>query len=441
MNRFPYLLTGSVSPSLIDKLGPIMLVKGDGIYLYDENKKQYIDAMAGAWVVNTGHGRKDIAKAISDQAKDLGFVLHEGYVSEPSTRLAKEVLNLFPSKFDSIMFASGGSESIESAIKAIKQYLWIKKDISRTKIISREHSYHGATFAAMTATGILGWKRCFGKGIPGIRHVPQPYCFRCKWNSLNGIGCKCNKECIKETIRIIENEGPETIAAFIAEPVSMSAGTAIPPLDYWYTINEVCKKNGIKMILDEIITGFGRTGEWFGFEKFGIDPDIVVIGKGLSGGYTPISGIVVSKEISETLNSVGFIHGYTYSGHPISCAGALANLKILREEKLIQTVTEKGYYLKQQLEKKLKKFPNIGEIRTCGLMGTIELVKERGSSERISNTQFGDLLKLALANAGVLTRVGVQINLGLPFIVTKDQIDELAEKIEFAIFNTTKDMI
>ena len=430
------LWSASISGDLLSRIGPLNIAYGNRVFLYDTNGKQYFDAMSGAWVVNTGHGRKEIADAMQEQAMRFGYILQEGYVNEPAQNLAEKIIQMLPGKITNCLFACGGSESIESAVKAVKQFYFMEGNYKKNKILSRQHSYHGATFGAMTFTGITGWRYPFGKGVPGARYTPHPYCYKCVHK--NDVTGTCDLYCVTEMKKIIQAEGADTIAAFIAEPVSMSAGTAIPPREYWKEVTKLCHENNIFIILDEIITGFGRTGRWFGYEQWNIDADIIVLGKGLTGGYAPLSALTVSNTIYERLFTPGFVHGYTYSAHPIGCAAALKNLMILEDEKLVESVFEKGIYLKQLLEETISKYSFVGEIRTFGLLGTIELVKNKETKERMP-ALFADDIKLSLLNHGVITRVGNQINLGPPFIITYREIEDLCWRIDCALSQIRKE--
>lgn len=391
--------------------------------MYSVDGKRYYDGMSGAWVVNAGHGRSEIADAMHEQAKRLAFVLVEGYANIPAIELAERLAALAPGGLNRVFLASGGSEAVESALKLKRQYFLFRDGKPRYKVLSRRLSYHGATFGAMAVTGFDGWRWPFAPHVPGAKNVPHPYCYQCEFGLRYP---DCTLECVKALERTIIKEGPESVGALIAEPVSMSAGTAVPPPEYWKAIRDICDKYGILLIADEIITGFGRTGRWFGLEHWGVTPDILVVGKGLTSGYAPLSAMIVREDIAEVLDDQGFAHGFTFCGHPVACTAALKNIAILQEENLVERAAVMGRKMKQWMAELLDDHPLVGETRTFGLLGTVDLVADKETRERLPGAQDkADALRLRLLEHGLACRVGVQILLGPPLVVKEEELQDM----------------
>lgn len=245
-----------------------------------------------------------------------------------------------PGDLTRVFFTCGGSEAVDSALKLVRPYFVFKDKKPRYKVLSRRLSYHGATFGAMAVTGFESWRWPFSPHVPGVRSIPHPYCYKCEFGLQYP---SCSLRCVEEVERTIEQEGPESIGAIIAEPVSMSAGTAVPPAEYWPAVRRLCDKYGILVIADEIITAFGRTGKWFALEHWGVIPDIMVVGKGITSGYAPLAAMIVRDKIARELDEQGYIHGFTYSGHAVSCAAALKNIEILEKEGLVERAGALGH--------------------------------------------------------------------------------------------------
>jgi putrescine aminotransferase len=422
-----YLWTAGMPWEWIEQMGPVVFQKGKDSCLYSIDGKRYYDGMSGAWVVNIGHGRTEMAEVMNQQAKELAYVLVEGYANIPAIQLAEKVANLISGNLNRVFFTCGGSEAVESALKVARQYFVFRDKKPRYKILSRRLSYHGATFGAMGVTGFEGWRWPFSPHIPGIRNVPHPYCYKCEFD-LNYPSCTL--QCVQTIEQIIEQEGPENIGVFIAEPVSMSIGTAVPPKEYWQSIRNLCNKYGILLVADEIITGFGRTGEWFALNHWGITPDIILLGKGIASGYAPLAAMIVKEEIAKVLDKQGFIHGFTYSGHPVACAAALKNIEIIENENLVMQANKKGKFLKQLMTEILDGHPLVGETRTFGLLATIELVVNKQTKERIpGGYDIANKLKLYLLDHGLTCRVGSNILLGPPLIIKEEELYEIIKII------------
>ncbi|MEA2514568.1 MAG: hypothetical protein QOJ59_4055 [Thermomicrobiales bacterium] len=356
---------------------PLVLVRGDGSTVWDDQGNAYLDLLAGIYSVNAGYGRKRIVQAMTAQAEFLPFVNPFGYTSVPAAVLADRLAELAPLGGNArVFFTSGGSESVESALKLAKQYQTLRGFPHRWKTLSRRGAYHGTTMGALSVNGLSGARAPFGPLVPGARHVPMSHRYRCPY-------CKdaatCNLMCFEEIERTVAFEGPEQIAAIITEPVQ-NAGGCIPPgsMEYFKKIRELCDRTGILMIMDEVICGFGRLGELFGSTYFGVEPDIITAAKGITSSYAPLGAVLVRKSVADVFNEgPGFLHGLTFGGHPVACAAALANLDIMLEEDLPGRAKATGSYLRNELESAFANHPNVGDIRGAGLFLGVELVADR----------------------------------------------------------------
>ena len=319
----------------IREYGPKILVKGEGTRVFDIDGKEYIDAMSILWVVNAGHGRKEIMDAMYEQMQKISYVsLFGGYFSEPAIKLAKKLVDITPSNLDSVFFATGGSEAIETAIKLARQYHKIRGKKDKYKVIGRWEAYHGVTYGALSVSGIRQNRNLFEALVPGFLHVPPPYCYRCPFNKKYP---ECNLECANQIENTIRNEGPNTVSAVVIEPVMSALGSVPPPEGYLKRVREICDEYDVVLIIDEVNNAFGRVGdELFASLKYNIQPDIMTLGKGITSGYAPLSAAVVSKKISSVFDKWMFVHGLTFGGHPVSTAASLANIEIMEREKLPQ---------------------------------------------------------------------------------------------------------
>ena len=376
-------------PREMETEGAHVVVAGDGWWITDDRGHRLIDGFAGLWCVTVGHGRPEIIAAVREQMETLEyFTTFHGQSHPRAIELAEKLCSMFPREYrlDHVMFSSGGSEANETSIKLVRLYWAMRGEERRTAIIARHHGYHGLTIATMTATGIMPMRWNFGPEAPGFAHVAAPYCYRCE---LGKTYPSCRLACADELELLIEREGAETIAAFIAEPVLGAGGIIPPPDDYFPRIREICDRHGILLILDEVVTGFGRTGTMFGFERYRVRPDVVTLAKGITSGYLPLGASVVSDEIYQTIsaklpNQMPISHGFTYMGHPTCCAAALANIAIIERERLPENSADVGAYLQGRLREVLGGFDSVGEIRGVGLMIGIELVADKATRRGFS---------------------------------------------------------
>jgi adenosylmethionine-8-amino-7-oxononanoate aminotransferase len=398
--------------------------RGDGALLYDVQGREYIDGISGLWVVNAGHGRREIAQAYADQAARLGYASTMTYTTTPAVELASKLAELTPGDLSRVFFASGGSEAVETAVKIAKQVQAMRGFPRRYKIIARRRSYHGMTHGAMslTATRNETW---FGPFMYGVYHVPHPDRYRSDFG-LEG------EEADLAAARYVEQEiisqGPDTVAAVIGEPISSAAGMHVPSPKYWQTLREICDRHGVLLIADEVINGFGRTGTMFATEQFGFVPDIMTMAKGLSSGYAPIAAAIVRDQVYDVFkeNKDAIMgHLLTFGGHPAACAAALKNLEIFEREDLVGQSAEKGTYLLKQLAE-LRSHPTVGDVRGRGLFAAIDLVKNKETRESWGKgAGFTARLGELAMERGLISRVWDVMHFAPPLVTSKEKIDRM----------------
>jgi 4-aminobutyrate--pyruvate transaminase len=415
--------------------GPLVMVRGEDVYLWDSDGKRYIDAFAGLWNVNVGHGRAELADAATAQMREVAFVpTFFGLASPAAIELAARLAELFPDPLNHFQFTSGGAESNETALKMARYYWWLKDQPDKVKILSRNMAYHGIAMGALAATGIPSYFEGFGPRMPGFLHLTPPYAYR------HGEGMSEDEfvaALVKELEETIEREGAETIAAMIAEPVQGAGGVVVPPDSYWAAIAPVLAKNNILLIFDEVICGFGRTGTMFGMQQYGVVPDIVSFAKGVTSGYIPLGGVGVSDEIADTLSTPDrmFMHGFTYSGHPVACAVALPNLDIIERERLPENAARGGAYLLDALHERLDDHPNVGNIRGKGLMLFVEVVADKATKAKLdpSLNASGRLTKLTRERGIIVRPVNDGVAISPPLTIQQPELDAIADAIHESV--------
>lgn len=420
------------------KLGRIypLITHGEGVYLYDERGKRYIDGSGGALVVNIGHGRKEILQRMADQMGKVGYVHGTQFTTQSIEEYAEALGNILPNGLEKIYFLSGGSEAVEAAIKLARQYYLESGQSQRWRVVARWHSYHGNTLGALSLTGRIGARRPYLPLLIDFPHFPPPYCYRCPFGLIYP---GCELECAKALEHVIQMEGSETISAVILEPIiGATIGAVVPPDGYLSSIKKTCERHGILFIDDEVMAGMGRTGEWFAVQHWDVCPDIMVLGKGMSGGYFPLSAVITKTEVVDLLKerAGGFVHGHTFSHHPVACAVGLAALQFMKQGKLVEQCAGRGEYLLKRLEE-LKSFRFAGDVRGRGLMTAIEFVKDQRTkepfpraekfTERMIDLAFGNGLVLYPGTGFVDGVNGDMVMIGPPLIIEEGQIDEIID--------------
>jgi len=415
---------------------PFVWVKGRRSTLIAADGREYLDGLSCLWNVNVGHGRKELARAAAAQMEELAFA--SGYIGHsniPAVRLAEKIASLCYGSVSRFFFATAGGESIDSAIKTARFHWIANGKPTKTKIIAREFGYHGVTIGAMSATGIPAFWPMFGGKLPDYVHIPSPYPYRFKSDDTSvtpGVAAANLLE------RAILAEGADTVAAFIAEPVQGAGGLIVPPDDYFPRIRAICDKYDVLFIADEVITGFGRTGRWFGLGRYGVEPDMVTFAKGVTSGYIPLGGAGLSDRVYESIASappqMKWMHALTYSGHPTACAVALANIDIIERENLVEVAAGQGEHLMESLES-LDSLDHVGEIRGLGLMAGIELVEDRETRKPFDpSLKVGEHLVRECAKRGLISRVrGDTYLLAPPFVITDDEIERIVDILGEAI--------
>ena len=354
-----------------------MFVRGEGAMLHTADGRSYIDGLSALWNVNIGHGRRELAQAAAKQMETLAYAsAYAGFTNEPAIRLAEAIVSRAYPNSAAVYFTTAGAESNESAFKTARYYQKRVGKPEKVKIISRRYGYHGVTMAAMSATSLPGYQKMFGPLVPNFVQVAPPYPYRWAGNG------DCGIEAADAVEAMIEAEGADTVAAVIAEPVMGAGGVIVPPPTYFPRLREICDRHGVLLIADEVITGFGRTGRWFALGHWGVQPDIVSFAKGVTSGYLPLGGIILSDRVHRTLEDAPmderYMHAATYSGHPTCCAVGLANIGIIEREGLVERSAVMGRKLLAGLET-LRALPNVGDVRGLGLLAAVELVADQGS--------------------------------------------------------------
>jgi adenosylmethionine-8-amino-7-oxononanoate aminotransferase len=420
--------------------------RAEGIYMWDQTGKEYIDACSGAVICNIGYGNPRIAKAIAEQSGDTFFAYRIHFENEPAVRLAMELVEHSAPHLNRVFYVSGGSEAVESAMKLCRQYFYNTGQGSRSVFISRTPSYHGSTLGALALTSYAPLEIPFRPMMQTYPKIPAPYCYRCAYHKEYP---HCNLECARALEKTILEQGPENVAAFVAEPVGgASTGAVVPPEDYFAVIQETCRKYGILLILDEVMTAFGRTGKLFAYEHWNVEADIVALSKGMASGYYPLGAIMARDSIvDKVINGGGFAHGYTYAGNPMACAVGREVFRVIREEHLPENAAGMGRVLKAGLEDLEKRYGIIGQVRGKGLLLALEMVKDRDTREPFpAEKNVNMLLTNEAYDEGLILYPRRSIN-GLsgdhvlvapPLILKKDQAAQILDRLDRAFKRTMK---
>jgi adenosylmethionine-8-amino-7-oxononanoate aminotransferase len=420
-----------------------IVVRGEGCYVYDEHGNRYLDGLSALFCVNIGHGRADIAQAGADQAKELGFFTNWSYAHPPAIELAARIASLAPGDLNRVFFTSGGSEAVESALKLARQYWKLAGKPNKTKVIAREIAYHGTSLGALSATGITALRQPFEPLTPGGCHVPNTNVYR--------LPCGMRESDLAETIaHRIEFEGPDTVAAVILEPVQNAGGCFTPPEGYFQRVREICDQYEVLFISDEVICAWGRLGEWFGADRYGYQPDIITTAKGLTSAYAPMGALIASDRLAEPFlhGTTSFTHGFTFAGHPLCAAIAIANLQALEREGILEHVRANEPSFRAVLES-LRDIPIVGDVRGAGYFQAIELVKDQATKESFSDSESETLLRGFLSGElyrrGLICRADDRgdpvIQLSPPLIAGPQQFEEIEAILRSVLTEATNRML
>jgi putrescine aminotransferase len=417
--------------------GSRMIVRADGPFIYDSEGTALLDGMAGLWCVNVGYGRHELAEAAYEQMKELPYYNSFFRCATPTpVLLAKKLAEIAPKHINQVFYGSSGSESNDTALRLVRHYWALEGKPEKNIIISRNMAYHGSTVAATSLGGMSGMHEQLGGAVPNIVHVMMPYAYELALpgESDHDFGLRAAKA-VEDAIL---EAGAENVAAFIGEPIMGAGGVKIPPASYWPEVQRICRKYDVLLMLDEVITGYGRTGEWFAAQSMGIEPDTITTAKALTSGYQPLSALLVGDRISKTLVEKGgeFYHGYTYSGHPVACAVALKNLEIIEQEGLVERVkNDTGPYFAKMLQERIAGHPLVGEVRSFGLMGAIEIVKDKATRERFQPEGSAAVVVRdhAIAQGMMMRATGDSMILSPPLIWTRETIDMAGDRIAKAL--------
>jgi len=431
----------------LNREGVRVIVRGQGVYLWDSNGERLIDGMAGLWCVQLGYGNLELAEAGYEALKSLPYYNHFFKTSNPWTiELAAKLATLLPEGHERILFANSGSEANDSALKLIRYYWNLKGRPDKKIHLSRDYAYHGVTMAAASLSGLTPMHPQWDLPLSGFDKVPAPYWFGARAAGYGELGADefgiVVAQKLEEKILAL---GADRVASFSAEPVQGAGGVIFPPATYWPEIERICRKYDVLLHLDEVITGFGRTGEWFGAETYAIAPDIMTMAKGLSSGYQPISAISLGERMAETLLSADeeLVHGFTYSGHPVASAVALKNLEVMERDDLVGHVkSDIGPYLQRRLRETFAAHPLVGEVRGLGLLAAIELVDDKATRKFFSRGyDVGTRCRnYCFQNGLVMRAIRDTMVLAPPLIISEAEIEEIIEKAGDAIDHVAKDM-
>jgi adenosylmethionine-8-amino-7-oxononanoate aminotransferase len=427
-----------------------IIERGHGIYLYDTEGNEYLDFGAGIAVVNIGYDVAEVIQAMTDQSKRASFIYSAPFTNEPQIRLSKKIIDLAPEGMSKVIFVSGGSEAVETAIKLSRQYHLERGNESKYRLIARWTGYHGNTLGALSASGRPSWRDYYTPYLQNFPHIYPPYCYRCPFDKTYP---ECGIFCAHELERVIRYEGARYISAFIAEPVIGTSATGVtPPPEYYQIIREICDRYDILFISDEVITGFGRTGANFGIDHWNIRPDIIVTGKGLGGGYTPLAAVLLGDKVYQTFadGTASHTQGYTYAGNPLSAAIGLSVLDYVETHRLIDRVANLEGYLRKKLEE-LKSLGVVGDVRGKGFLFGVEFVQnpetkapfpnDVGLTQRIVEAARQRRLMVIGGMGGMVDGTsGDHLQITPSFVISEQEIDKAVGILRDAIGQVLKDL-
>ncbi|HEY3599401.1 MAG TPA: aminotransferase class III-fold pyridoxal phosphate-dependent enzyme [Paraburkholderia sp.] len=427
-----YFWNPEAHPAADQQVTRLRITRGDGCYLYDDKGNQLVDGSSGLWNVAVGHNRREIKDAIKQQLDELEYsTLFGGAITHPrAEELAKRLIDMLaPEQMRSVFFSLGGSDAVETALKLARQYWKVERQPERTKFISLKMGYHGTHFGSAAVNGFTVFRRNYEPNLPGCFHVETPWPYR---NPFTQDPEELGRICAAMLEREILFQGPDTVAAFIAEPILGGGGVIVPPANYWPLIREVCDRHAVLLIADEVVTGFGRTGDMFGSRGWGVKPDIMCFAKAITSGYAPLGATTVNERIERAFMKNGdftgaIMHGYTCSGHPIACAAALASLDIVARENLVANAAKQGDYLLRALRPFAERYKTVGDVRGKGLLVGLDLVKDKATREPIDmmSSYAAAVCEVACKHGALVRPMGSVIVVAPPFVVETSQLDAI----------------
>ncbi len=443
-NSARYLIHPNAHAGQMEATPPRIIVKGDGVWVEDIDGNRVVDGVAGLWSVNAGYGRQEIVDAITQQAMQLPYYsAFKGTSTPPPIALSVKLMEMLaPENMKKVFFSSGGSDAVETALKLARQYWKVVGQQDRYKFISLRQGYHGTHFGGMSINGAPNFRRPYEPALPGCIQIDTPWLYR---NPFTENEEELGELCAQLLEREILAQGPDTVAAFIAEPIQGAGGVIVPPANYWPRVREICDKYDVLLIADEIVTGFGRSGEMFGCRLWGVKPDIMCLAKGLTSGYQPLGATTINERIADAFtkdkSSLSTIyHAYTYSGHPVACAAALAALDLVVSDGQVENAKQEGAYLLDRLKRFEALYPNVGNVRGRGLMVAIDMVADKKTKASLGRTS--DLPNFVAQTAfehGAMVRPvgGSVIILSPPLVINRAEIDKLVDALG-AAFDAAK---
>ncbi len=434
-----YMWHPMAHPRQMQEQPPIIIERGDGVWVTDVDGHRVVDGVGGLWNINLGYGREEIKRAIVEQLDELAYYsCFRGTTHPRAIELSARLVSMLaPEGMSRVAFSSGGSDAVEGALKIARQYWKLVGQADRYKFISLKQGYHGVHFGGMSVNGNTSFRRAYEPLLPGCFHIDTPWTYR---NPYTDDPVRLGEICAELLDREIRFQGPDTVAAFIAEPVQGAGGVVVPPPNFWPLVREVCDRHGVLLIADEVVTGFGRTGSWFGSRLWGVKPDLMCLAKGINSGYVPLGATAVGERVaaafhSDESGSGALMHGYTYSGHPVACASALAALDILEREKVVENARVQGEHLMSRLAPFVERFGSVGDVRGIGLMACVELVADKAKRTPLDRKAAlpAKVAEHAYRNGAMVRVSGGNLILSPPLVIQREQVDVLVDAIEGAL--------
>jgi adenosylmethionine-8-amino-7-oxononanoate aminotransferase len=434
-----------IDPKAVAAAPPLIIDRAQGVHVFDIDGKRYLDTVASLWNVNVGHGRPELKAAIVAQLDKLAyFSTFQNTSNPPAIELSARLMQMFaPEKMKKVLFSSGGSDAVETAMKLARQYWQLQGKAQRTKFISLKLGYHGVHFGGASLNGNPLFRTAYEPLMPGCFQVESPYLYRNPWGEADP--ARLARLCAEELDRAIQYQGPDTVAAFVAEPVQGAGGVIVPHESYWPLLRAVCDKHSVLLISDEVVTGFGRIGALCGARAFGVAPDMMAMAKGINSGYVPLGATLLNERVASAFEQPGvpaaLMHGYTYSGHALACAVANANLDIVANEDLAGNAARVGALLNARLPEFMR-YPHVGDVRGLGLMSALELVADRsGKAPLMVATPYVQALVGAARSEGAIIRVqGNRLILSPPLVFTAADVDETVRILHAAFAHAERSL-